>query len=250
MSRVRFKLIVVLYVLIFTISTCVVSVSALDLFGDKVNLTVRFDTGYQCIMPQDTGYRYCYVLSGSGDDFNFIDSPYILVWSTDKLVVELKDEPTRTYHLVLTEPIYYIAADYLSTIENALFERLPTGVMPISCFKSPGADLEFKNIDVIYSNESYSVNGKSHSAFWPVALTEDLATGVGSYLGRLYTSLTSEGIYIFGTKVSFYAIIAGPFVISIAIIFLDKFFQIGSNLTRATVRSSKNFKKPSKKGGR
>jgi hypothetical protein len=198
---------------------------------DRSKVVMRYDTTYQCNAPSDTSFEFYSVLRT-----NMVHAPgYVVIWSQDRLNLVTDGTYTR---LEGDGQYYFIYASSLDKVKDFLFSSVALGEKTLLL----RSDLYFKfsEYEVIYSNRSYMDNGEVHSVNWPSAVHTNQVDFLADYLSATYTGLVNNGLTVFGTKISFFAMIAGPFVAAISLNLLNKLFHIGDGAVTTGVRIARN----------
>ena len=214
----------------------IISVNA----ASTTSVPMRYDYQYNIAAPADASYCYYYVITGSGEDFTFAGKSYAVFWSTERLVVNDPSSDTSDDYILFNKPCYVKFFNSLSEIEQTIFHNKTTEFENLYvCTES----FEMDNYDVVYSNRSYLINEKSHKANWPYAIPNEHIAVVTTFFGSLYNALSSNKITLFGTELSFFALIIGPFFVSVSIMIMQAIFGVGASQVSAGVRISRNYKK-------
>lgn len=226
------KILIVILTVTIILSSFTITVFA-DVFGKKVTIDMRWSDVFHCIAPVDTTYYYYYIISGDSGDFNWIGNDYVLVWSKEKLIVENNS-------LQLSEPIYYVSAAKLETLVNGLTtDRTSLTVYQTTSFTW----LNSTNFKVHYSNQQYSIDGKSYPAYWMTAIEASHTELLTTYLATVFEGLKNAKIKVFGTELSAYVMIAGPFLISFTVSVLQKIIGVGDAAAVHSVSAGRNIKR-------
>lgn len=206
---------------LFVVPVAAASLDGYSGWGTKVNMEYRYDNDYRCRALKSTNFSYIYILQGEQYDFSWIQNNVIVVWSTERLVIEGNN-------MVFDSPFYFMAGSY-DYVKNFLFCEEFDGNAAGVIYQSE-SEFQFKNVSVIYSNKAYTINGKAHSSNWPTATFTSDALALQSFLSTTWQGLRDIRMNVFGTSVSAAAMLAGPFVILFSITLISKLFGFGQGL--------------------
>lgn len=227
------KIISILLVVIILITTTTTVVFA-DSYGTSVNVKLEFRDAFQCLAPVNTTYYYFSIITGDGLDFTWTGYKYILIWSTEKLIIS----KSHNGMILITQPFYYIGSNNLKSLLE-IVQTKESGTMTVG--QSKGT-FEFTNCRVLYSNQEYSIEGKIYPINWIAASMTGHAAFLRTFLDSIYQGLKNNSIILFGTEISFWALLAGPFAISIVFFALNAILGIGDSSFKLGVRVSRNRK--------
>ena len=226
------KILVIFLTVLVIVSTFTITVFAADSYGSKQTIDMRWDAAFHCIAPTDTTYYYYYIVSGKSGAFNFIGNDYVLIWSRDRLIVENNS-------IQFTSPFYYVSASKIETLLDGLAtDRSSLTVYSSSKFVFNDSS-EFK---VHYSNQKYVIDGKTYAAHWPSAITGMDTYALTSFLQSIYVGLKNAKITVFGTEISAWVMLAGPFLISFTVSILQKILGVGDAAAVYSVSAGRNIK--------
>ena len=204
--------------------------------SSAVKVNMRDDNIYFCVAPADAEYCYYYFVSGSQQDFTWQQCSYMFIWSKEKLSFVDGE-------IIFTEPFYFYPHTNQQTLYNTIFGSAPDSANLKMCSGS----FSYGTIDIIYSNTPYYYDDHFELSHWPFAIDGSDSDAVRHFLYNIYTGLTKAKIHVFGTNVSAFEMIVGPFVISIGIMILRMIFGIGGEAGSLGVRVSKNHLKKVKR---
>lgn len=226
------KLFALFLTIIVIVSSFTITVFA-DSFGTEKTIDLRWNSAFHCVAPTDTTFYYYYVLSGSSGAFNWIGNDYVLIWSKEVLIIENNT-------ISMNAPFYYVSSSTLDRLISFLTtEQVSATVYQASSdFSVPQSG----SIRVHYSNQRYTVDGVVHPAHWISAVSGDYSYALKSFFDTIYRGLKNTKIRVFGTELSAYVIVAGPFLISFTISVLQKILGVGNAAAVHSVSAGRNIK--------
>ena len=230
------KIFIILLTVSIILSMTVVPVFAADSYGTKVQVEMRYNDAYFCISPADVSYYYYYILYGNSGDFGWIDSDYILIWSKERLIVS-------DNKIVMSEPFLYVASDSLENLIEGVQNK--DNVKTLDMYQSKGT-FEFKstsNFRVIFSNNRYEIDGEHYSAKWFAATAGTHSEILKGFLMSTYQALKNNHIVLFGSEISFWSLLAGPFVITVGILVLNSCIGVGDASAQYGIGVAKNIRR-------
>ena len=220
--------------LIFIVVIVTLLSTALPVFaayGSTDTIDIRWDSQYNCVAPADASYSYVYLLNGTGEDFTWLGADYMIVWSRERCVI--KDN-----NLVFSEPFYFYPGKTEDSLYNILFTKSSKSTANV--YKSEG-QLKSRSLQVIYSNRQFMVDDLSYDVVWPFAIENSDTSIIKVYFGSIFNGLSSVHIKLFGTKISMFGMIVGPFVISISIMIMMSLLGVGGEYVGFGIRVSRNY---------